>query len=77
VPELYASNPVWRELDFQISEPTLFQYSYRGSADGQSFVAKAIGDLDCDGVFITYELTGSVTNGTPSVTLTEPPPNSD
>jgi hypothetical protein len=77
VPSLYAANPVWRALDFQIDEPTLFQYSYRGSADGQSFEAKAVGDLDCDGVFITYELAGTVSSGNPAVTLTEPPPNSD
>src|SRR5215475_15754415 len=44
--ELYAADPVWKELDFLIDEPTLYQYSYQASADGQSFVAKAIGDLD-------------------------------
>jgi hypothetical protein len=77
VPALYASSPVWTALDFQIDEPTLYQYSYRGSADGQSFVAQAVGDLDCDGIFITYELAGRVANGVPSVTLTEPPPNAD
>jgi hypothetical protein len=68
---------VWAALDFQIDEPTLFQYSYSASADGQQFLAKAIGDLDCDGVFITYELAGRVSNGAPAVTLTEPPPNTD
>lgn len=77
VPELFASSPVWTSLDFQIDEPTLFQYSYRASPDGQRFVAKAVGDLDCDGVFITYELTGTVSSGAPTITLTEPPPNSD
>jgi len=77
VPEQYAASPVWRALDFQIDEPTLFQYSYSASADGQSFVATAVGDLDCDGVFITYELSGTASNGNPSVTLTEPPPNAD
>jgi hypothetical protein len=75
VPALYEADPVWRALDFQIDEPTLFQYSY--SSDGQHFVAKAIGDLDCDGVFITYELTGDALNGNPRVVLTEPAPNSD
>jgi len=77
VPGQYAADPVWKSLDFQIDEPTLFQYSYSASADGQSFVAKAVGDLDCDGIFITYELTGRVSNGNPSITLIEPPPNSD
>jgi Tfp pilus assembly protein PilE len=77
VPAQYAADPVWKSLDFQIDEPTLFQYSYTASADGQSFVAKAVGDLDCDGTFITYELNGRVSNGNPSMTLIEPPPNSD
>jgi hypothetical protein len=77
VPQLYAASPVWTMLDFQIDEPTLFQYSYRGSRDGQSFVAEAVGDLDCDGTFITYELKGSVTNGAPSVMLIEPAANAD
>jgi len=45
--------------------------------DGQSFVAKAVGDLDCDGTFITYELTGMVRNGSLSTTLIEPAPNAD
>jgi type II secretory pathway pseudopilin PulG len=77
VPELYANNAVWSSLDFQIDEPSLFQYSYRGTADGQGFVAKAVGDLDCDGTSITYVLEGSVSSGKPSVTLTEPPLNAD
>jgi len=77
VPELYATNAVWKALDFQIDQPTLFQYSYSGRADGQGFVAKAVGDLDCDGTFISYVLEGSVSSGNPTVTLTEPPLNSD
>ncbi|SRR5213078_2850586 len=77
VPQLYAADPTWKALDFQIDESTLFQYSYSGSPDGQSFVATAVGDLDCDGTFITYELRGTATNGHPSLTLTEPPPNAD
>jgi hypothetical protein len=72
MPQLFAADPVWRALDFQIDEPTLYRYSYRGSADGQSFVAKASSDLDCDGTLATYELTGTATAGNPSVTLTEP-----
>jgi hypothetical protein len=77
VPELYAANPAWKALDFEVDEPSLFQYSYSGSPDGQSFIAKAVGDLDCDGTFITYELRGVVMNGNPTVKLIEPPPNAD
>lgn len=77
VPEMYVADPVWKELDFEIDEPTLFQYSYEASPDGQSFVARAVGDLDCDTTFITYELRGTATNGSPSYTLSEPPANAD
>lgn len=72
----WAADPVWSKLDFQIDEPTLFQYSYE-STDGKSFVARAIGDLDCDTTMITYELRGELRDGNPSITLIEPPPNSD
>jgi len=74
-PAAWASDPVWKALDFQIDEPNLFQYTYE--SDGQTFTATAVGDLDCDGTAITYTLTGKVTNGNPEVTLTEPPPNTD
>jgi hypothetical protein len=71
------STPAWRALDFELTEPHFFRYSYLPSADGSSFTATAVGDLDCDGVTITYTLHGSAVNGTPKVELTEPPPNSD
>jgi hypothetical protein len=74
-PAAWASDPVWKALDFQIDEPNLFQYTYE--SDGQTFTATAVGDLDCDGVAITYTLAGKVTNGNPEVNLTEPPPNTD
>jgi hypothetical protein len=68
-------NPIWQELDFQIDEPHLFRYSYE--SDGKTVTAKAIGDLDCDGVEIEYVLTASADQGNPSVTMTEPAPNTD
>jgi len=66
---------VWKALDFQITEATKFQYSY--ASDGESFNATAVGDLDCDGIAITYNLSGVAENGKPRTTLSEPPPNSD
>lgn len=69
------SADVWKALDFQIDRPTLFQYSY--ASDGDTFNATAVGDLDCDGIFITYTLSGTADQGNPHVRLTEPPPNSD
>jgi prepilin-type N-terminal cleavage/methylation domain-containing protein len=65
----------WAALDFQIDEPNLFQYAY--TPGSTTFVASAMGDLDCDGTQITYTLTGTSVNGNPAVSLSEPPPNSD
>ena len=66
-------NPVWQALDFSIDEPSLYRYSYE-SKDGKTFVAKAVGDLDCDGQEATYELDGKIDEaGNPTVTLTKPP----
>jgi len=69
------AHPVWQALDFQMDRPHLFQYSYE--SDGRTFTAKAVGDLDCDGTTVTYELQGSSVEGNPSAILIEPPPNSD
>jgi hypothetical protein len=67
----------WRALDFVLDREFFFQYSYTPGADGATFVARAIGDLDCDGTAITYELRGFVENGTPKTEIIEPSPNAD
>lgn len=74
-PETTTTDPVWQAIDFQIREPGYFQYHYEGTAD--SFTATATGDLDCDGVSITYKLDGRIVGGNPELTLTAPPRNSD
>ncbi len=50
--------PTWQALNFAIYEPSYFQYQF--VSDGRSFTARAIGDLDCDGVFSTFERAGMV-----------------
>ncbi len=70
------SNPIWQELDFQIDEPHLFRYSYE-SADGQSAVVTAVGDLDCDGTTIMYMLDMKATDGNPSMQITKPDLSAD
>ena len=69
------STPAWQALDFELFEPHLFRYSYQ--SDGKSFTAQAVGDLDCDGQTITYELQGRIVNGNAEMTILDPPPNSD
>ena len=69
----------WQGLDFEMTEPFLFQYDYTGAGVGSAsvFRAHATGDIDCDTTFITYTLAGVATGGNPSLTLTDPPPNTD
>jgi prepilin-type N-terminal cleavage/methylation domain-containing protein len=71
----FAADAVWKALDFQIDEDSLFYYDYTGAAT--TFTAKATGDLDCDNTEIVYTLAGTATNGNPAVALTEPAVNAD
>ena len=50
------AGPMWTALEFSISEPTHFQYSYE--SDGKSFTATATGG--CDGSVRTIKLQGQV-----------------
>jgi hypothetical protein len=70
----WASDPVWKALGFSIDEQSNYRYKYE-SADGNSFVATAAGDLDCDQQDAVYTLKGTVVNGKPTVELVQPPPN--
>ncbi len=67
--------PIWQALDFAIDEPHYFRYSIESTATG--YVAKAVGDLDCDGIEVTYVLEGSIKAGNPVATLTAPPDYTD
>ena len=60
----------WKAMDFQIDEDNLFVYTYTGGAT--TFTANAVGDLDCDGITITYSMAGTSGGGNPAVALTEP-----
>jgi hypothetical protein len=72
-PKAWTTGP-WTALDFAIDEPHRFRYSYE-SADGTTFTATAVGDLDCSGKPLTYTLKGSVDAGNPKVELQEPTGN--
>lgn len=66
----WGSNAVWSGLDFQIDEPTRFQYTYQ--SDGKTVTATAVGDPDCDGKTITYTLKMSLENGNPTSQIDTP-----
>ncbi len=70
-PAAWNGVPAWDALGFEMTEPHFFQYSYRG--DGRSYVATAVGDLDCDGNTVTYTLTGAIdAAGNPTAELQRP-----
>lgn len=51
----------WTALNFQPMEP--IRYSYAFEVDGDKFTVHAYGDLDCDGTFSDYALSGHVEDG--------------
>lgn len=81
VTQKWARSDIWTALDFQIDEPSRFQYSYECSRRAGEFCVdariSAVGDLDCDGTAITYALDITTRDGNVALNLTEPPPNSD
>jgi hypothetical protein len=50
--------PGWQALRFSMDEP--HHYSYRYVAEEKGFTVSAYGDLNCDGVFSTFEMAGTV-----------------
>lgn len=74
-PADWSKQPVWVALEFAIPGPTRYQYSYE--SDGQTFVARAVADLDCDGRTVEWRMDGVLVDGNPRVTLVEPVPGAD
>ena len=69
----WASDPVWKTLEFTIDEPTTYRYTYE-STDGKSFTATAAGDADCDNEEAVFTLTGKLdASGIPVTELAKPP----
>lgn len=48
----------WRELGYQPTSPGRYRFSLasEGEGDGASLVATANGDLDCDGIYSTFQV---------------------
>ncbi|MCA9527051.1 MAG: hypothetical protein KC549_12235, partial [Myxococcales bacterium] len=64
-PDLWA-HPAWQALSFATPDHPRYQYSFVTSPTG--FTARALGDLDCDGVLSTFEVSGEVRDGELSLT---------
>jgi len=54
--------PGWKGIGFSINEKFRYQYQVisTGQGSGAKFVIRAHADLDCDGVYSTYERTGTI-----------------
>jgi type IV pilus assembly protein PilA len=52
----------WALLHFAVDDPFYFQYSFdsAGTDSTATFTARANGDLDCDGIYSTFERIGGV-----------------
>ena len=59
--EDWGSGP-WRTLRFGLYEPHRYQYRFtsQGQDQSSSFTAEARGDLDCNGKYSSYQVTGTV-----------------
>jgi type IV pilus assembly protein PilA len=63
-------HPTWRRLDFSQTDPHGFAFEFESQLgkDRSTFVVRAHGDLDGDGVTSTFEITGeSAGNDAPKV----------
>ncbi len=55
-------HPAWKALNFAVESPHRYRYEFISSGTGPdaAFTARAIGDLDCDGVYATFERVGTI-----------------
>jgi type IV pilus assembly protein PilA len=56
--------PTWQGLNFSVDDPHYYRFAYEstgtaGAGVGSVFTARAVGDLDCDGTFSTFEMIGT------------------
>ena len=63
-----ASGGIFEDLEFTVEEAFRYRYSW-DSADGSTFTALAIGDVDCDGIDGTIQAIGTSIDGKPAVTI--------
>jgi type IV pilus assembly protein PilA len=55
--------PTWDGVKFAMTDPHYYRYALGSTGTaapgvGSQFTARAIGDLDCDGIFATFEMVG-------------------
>ena len=50
----------WRALQFSVDDPHYYQYTFESPVVTSGFTARANGDLDCNSVFSTFEMYGTI-----------------
>jgi type IV pilus assembly protein PilA len=62
-PTVWDSN-TWNALHFDLPDPHYYRYEYvsSGTETDATFTARAVGDLDCDTVLSTFEMTAHATS---------------
>jgi hypothetical protein len=63
-------DPLWHQLDFGLTEPHRFRYTY--DSDGMKLAITATGDLDCDGTEVSYRLDCRLAEGELACELAQP-----
>ena len=58
-PSLWLA-PTWLAVQFSVDDPHYYSYQYLVLDSRKQFVVRAFGDLDCDGVYSTFAMTGEV-----------------
>ncbi len=56
------TSPSWQALMFSVDDPSYYSYQLTSSGTGAdaTFKVNAYGDLDCNGTYSTFEMTGKV-----------------
>ena len=56
------SAPEWQALGFALNKPSHYAYEVitAGTEAAAHFTVRALGDLDCDGIHSTFEITGRI-----------------
>jgi type II secretory pathway pseudopilin PulG len=56
----FDADPAWQAIGFAPPDPIRYAYEYERGLDSRTFAIRAYGDLDCDGTYSTFELTGGL-----------------